>query len=58
MPFSRPLVPQSYLQGGAGDDELSAQNASPDVIDRGDGTDTVTYDAADTIINYEDVSTG
>ena len=57
MPFSRPLVPQSCLQGGAGDDELSAQNALPDVIDRGDGTDTVTYDAAD-IINYEDVSTG
>jgi hypothetical protein len=53
------LVPQCLtLARRAGDDEISAQNTSPDVIDRGDGTDTVTYDAADTITNCEDVSTG
>jgi Ca2+-binding RTX toxin-like protein len=57
-PDDPPPVLTSYTEGGAGDDEISAQNASPDVIDCGDGTDTVTYDEMDTVTNCEDASTG
>jgi Ca2+-binding RTX toxin-like protein len=57
-PNDPPPVLTSYAEGGAGDDEISAQNASPDVIDCGDGTDTVTYDAMDTVTNCENASTG
>ena len=46
-------------RGGAGDDAIEALNAAPDIIDRGDGTDTVMFNAdVDTVTNCEDVSTG
>jgi Ca2+-binding RTX toxin-like protein len=44
----------SRAQGGAGDDDIRARNGSPDVIDCGEGTDTVTFDAGmDTLSNCE-----
>jgi Ca2+-binding RTX toxin-like protein len=56
------LEPSSSLspkvQGGAGDDDIQARNGSPDTIDCDDGTDTVTFDAMDTVTNCEDASTG
>ena len=44
----------SQVEGGAGDDDIRARNLSPDNIDCGDGTDTVTFDAGiDTLTNCE-----
>jgi Ca2+-binding RTX toxin-like protein len=44
----------SRAEGGAGDDNIRAQNGSPDTIDCGDGADTVTFDAGmDTVTNCE-----
>jgi hypothetical protein len=38
----------------AGNDEIRARNGSPDTIDCGDGTDTVTFDAGvDKLTNCE-----
>lgn len=45
---------QSDVQGGAGDDNIEAHNGVGDIIDCGDGTDTVTFDAGlDTVTNCE-----
>lgn len=54
--FGLPPDPTSTVEGGAGDDDIGALNGSPDVVDCGDGTDTVTYDATDTVTNCEDAS--
>jgi Ca2+-binding RTX toxin-like protein len=54
----QPPAPPSNLHGGPGHDDIRARNGSPDTIDCGDGTDTVTYDAADTVTHCEDTSTG
>ena len=56
-PSGSTSAPTSDVGGGAGNDEIEAQNGSPDIIDCGEGTDTVTYDAADTVTNCEDAST-
>ena len=58
-PSGSASAPTSDVGGGTGNDEIEAQNASPDIIDCGDGTDTVAFDAGlDTVINFENSSTG
>lgn len=43
------------VDGGPGDDTIFARDGVPDVIDCGEGIDTVTADAADSVANCENV---
>ena len=52
--YGLPPDPTSNVGGGTSNDTIEALNGSPDTIDCGEGTDTVTFDAGmDTVTNCE-----